>query len=905
MKKLTYSAMAAARLRANKRQYLSLVIGIFLAVFLVTVFFLAAQGFLLAQIAQAEARIGKLDAFLLDDPVITDAQLENAAFIREVGHVYVTAEAADCNSYLGYYDATAETHMNRTVLEGRMPIAPGEIAIEQGALLSMDLDRQWQLGDAVALRLLPIDGTEEFRTYTLVGILRDQAAELDISSQVHFSGDFVKEFPALLVSGEESPFQTGRIAIHRTFLTKGGKLGFNRVEEFQSKLGKYSRYGQFSIISATGTVEYYDLSWYEFAGESNVMLTLVMGALLIVSLLVSCGIGIAGAMEGALSQRSEEIGLLRAVGATKRQIRRMFGRENILLALIVAPVSVLLGVLAVGIFAWAVPQQMVLKLNPALLIPILLFGVLVVVLSGNAPLRRSAKLMPMSVIRDTAVLRKHKRIRSKHQFRVDRLISGRLLRLYPSQQLGSGILAAVMLFSLFCAVVCVSVGAGSVTGETAAFEILIQDGGRQGYVDMLPNPPLSAQSLAQLRRLPHISDVIIERNINLNLVMEDPGEYMKSDNHVLYTEEEYLKKLEGDANSQFYMHSMEQWRDGVKSYNAARETLRVEQAMVQQYLTTVVLNERTIREKYSQWVEDGRIDLDAINAGREVLVAAPKIWHGVSKQGYTYAYRGEKPLGEKDVLMAQNDSFYAGQVLPLIQLYCETDDYEKANLSNAQRRDATVTVGAVLNQFDGSWFSRATIITTEEGLQNMGLYANGYDTYRIYLDGDIDQQTEEMLVQRIEAIASRTGAHYFRNRLQTYREDMAAKMQLITVFSAISILFAAVVISMIVSSVTRRIQSDGRRIGMLRAVGADETVILGCYSGQMTVSFLGGLLLTYAAVAAVLVSGIIEGLELYAGYGLAAMLILAVLSWGICRRILRRRIRAIVRKSIIENIREL
>jgi ABC-type lipoprotein release transport system permease subunit len=187
----------------------------------------------------------------------------------------------------------------------------------------------------------------------------------------------------------------------------------------------------------------------------------------------------------------------------------------------------------------------------------------------------------------------------------------------------------------------------------------------------------------------------------------------------------------------------------------------------------------------------------------------------------------------------------------------------------------------------------------------MGLYANGYDTYRIYLDEDIDQQTEEMLVQRIEAIASRTGAHYFRNRLQSYREDMAAKMQLITVFSAISIVFAAVVISMIVSSVTRRIQSDGRRIGMLRAVGADEKTILGCYSGQVTVSFLGGLLLTDAVVAAVLISGMIEGLELYAGYGLAAMLILAVLSWGICRQILRRRIRAIVRKSIIENIREL
>ena len=94
MKKLTYSAMALARLRANKRQYLSLVLGIFLAVFLVSVFFLAVQGFLLAQVEQAEQKMGKLDSFLLDNTEITDEQLERASFIEEVGHVYVNAEVA-------------------------------------------------------------------------------------------------------------------------------------------------------------------------------------------------------------------------------------------------------------------------------------------------------------------------------------------------------------------------------------------------------------------------------------------------------------------------------------------------------------------------------------------------------------------------------------------------------------------------------------------------------------------------------------------------------------------------------------------------------------------------------------------------------------------------------------------
>ena len=71
MKKLTFSSMATARLRANKRQYISLVVGIFLAIFLVSSFFLAAQGFMLAQVEQTNKNVGRLDAFLLDEPDVS------------------------------------------------------------------------------------------------------------------------------------------------------------------------------------------------------------------------------------------------------------------------------------------------------------------------------------------------------------------------------------------------------------------------------------------------------------------------------------------------------------------------------------------------------------------------------------------------------------------------------------------------------------------------------------------------------------------------------------------------------------------------------------------------------------------------------------------------------------------
>jgi ABC-type lipoprotein release transport system permease subunit len=213
----------------------------------------------------------------------------------------------------------------------------------------------------------------------------------------------------------------------------------------------------------------------------------------------------------------------------------------------------------------------------------------------------------------------------------------------------------------------------------------------------------------------------------------------------------------------------------------------------------------------------------------------------------------------------------------------------------------------VVNHFKGaSWFySTATILTTEQGLRNMGLYPNGWDEYKIYLDGDIDLQTEEVLAQKINAIASRSGKYYFYNGLKSFRENAASKAQLVAVFTVISILFAAVSVSMIVSSITRRSQSDGKRIGMLRAVGADRKTILGCYSGQMTVSILGGWLATLAILGVILASEMIDGLEFFAGIGVIAMTAMALGSWMLCRFCVSLRIREIVNKSIIDNIREL
>ena len=907
MKKLTYSAMALARLRANKRQYLSLVLGIFLAVFLVTVIFLAAQGYLLAKLAETEKRVGKMDSFLLDAGDTTDQQLLDSGLFSQLGHVTITAALEGSDTYLGWYDETAAEHMNRSFVEGRLPENPGEIAVEQGTLLVLDLERDWMIGDTLELSLTPIDGAPETRKFTLVGILVDQVEKLEFTQSVQFSKEAIRKFPALLVSSQEPTFQTGRVAVHRTLIRPMGKFASNGISTFTDHFSDIAYYlGQFCTISVAGMVNFSDNA---VNTDTAFVTILVLGAMLALALIASCCIGIAGAMEGALTRRREEIGLLRVVGATKRQISRIFGRESLILALAVSPFSIVVGILAVWFISLWIPEQMILKLNPLLLIPIAILSMAVILFAGYWPLRRFSSQMPMSVIRDTEILRRIKNAKSKKSFKVSKLISNRMLRLYPGRQIGSVILTALMLFCAICAVVCMSFGLEMGSADNYAFSFTLENGTLNGYVSFLPNPPLSNQSLAQLRKLPHVDTVVVDRDVVVQILLDEKYDYLKHENPAFYTEEEYMSRQEiaGEKNPEFISLLHGNWESQVAEYNAIRGYLGTTQEIAQIEINTVVLDEVTLM-KISGNLVDGKIDVDAINAGREVIISAPPLWNGISPQGYAYTYRAREKKNPGDTLVAQNDCFYAGMELPIVQIWNDTEIYDPTEaIAQAQRMDSSVRVGAVLNQYnDASWFySNATILTTEQGLQNMGLYANGYDEYKVYLDGDIDQQTEDALVQKINAIASRSGQYQFYNKLKSYRDNVTAGAQLVAVFSVISILFAAVSVSMIVSSITRRIQSDGKRIGMLRAVGADQKTILNCYSGQLTVSILGGWLATMAALGVILLSGIIEGLELYAGIGVAVMSVMALGSWLICRSILHLRIREIVNKSIIDNIREL
>jgi putative ABC transport system permease protein len=126
-------------------------------------------------------------------------------------------------------------------------------------------------------------------------------------------------------------------------------------------------------------------------------LTIAIAALGGISLLVGA-VGILTIMTTTVGERTAEIGLLRAIGATPRQVLGLFLTEAALLSLAGGVLGLLLmGLLLVALLL-ALPG-LPLSLAPGFLLLALLFSALIGLLAGIAPARRAAQLHPVDALR--------------------------------------------------------------------------------------------------------------------------------------------------------------------------------------------------------------------------------------------------------------------------------------------------------------------------------------------------------------------------------------------------------------------------------------------------------------------------------------------------------------------------
>jgi putative ABC transport system permease protein len=240
-----------------------------------------------------------------------------------------------------------------------------------------------------------IDGPREYRVVgvtepkTLAG-LTDSGANADLNRVVFipFATDRLR-FGREIVTLRAGSFQVEKIEISQVTVTVARTEDVRKTAAvIDSLLGQYH--------PRKDVIVFVPLELLQKAEQTQRLFTLVLGAIAGVSLVVG-GIGIMNIMLATVTERTQEIGIRRALGAKRRDIAAQFLVETIILSCGGGVLGVFVGIAGAYLLTWAAELPVVIRLWS----PILAFGVSVFVglVSGIYPARRAARLDPVEALR--------------------------------------------------------------------------------------------------------------------------------------------------------------------------------------------------------------------------------------------------------------------------------------------------------------------------------------------------------------------------------------------------------------------------------------------------------------------------------------------------------------------------
>jgi ABC-type antimicrobial peptide transport system permease subunit len=124
----------------------------------------------------------------------------------------------------------------------------------------------------------------------------------------------------------------------------------------------------------------------------------VLYVLLALSVVVSL-FGIVNTLVLTVFERTRELGMLRAVGMTRRQVRSMIRHESIVTALLGATLGIIAGVFLAALIAQALADQGFAFAVPIVsLVIFVVAAILVGVVAAILPARRAARLKPLEAL---------------------------------------------------------------------------------------------------------------------------------------------------------------------------------------------------------------------------------------------------------------------------------------------------------------------------------------------------------------------------------------------------------------------------------------------------------------------------------------------------------------------------
>ncbi len=918
MKTLTVNRLALGNIRQRKKQYIMLIIGIILAMIFSSSITLLISGASESYLQSELNQIGKQNVILYypeyseqDYKQFKDKNvLSEYGFAHHIGYAYPDGNNSDgvLGAEVTWLDDKAKELSYQTFIEGSYPAKGSEIAAEETALKRLGYNNA-KVGDTIKINLR-IQNNNEYldfvsKEYTLSGIAKDKKKRLETRSYIEtdladtlIPGFFVAQGTKTEAGGKE---KLVAYCLYSDY--------YNDDKHYDERLDALSSIDENWQINDCERNRAF--AWYALTTTSQGDLIIAVIAVLVFA---SC-VAIVNAFNTNLKERKRQIGLLRAVGATKRQIIAIFGREALLISLITAPISIAISYVGVRIvlgFLYEEPHMT----NSLLVLPITIaLNILIVMLASLIPLVTASKITPMQAIRNIENTRqfKRKKIKSKRIYNPSKLIAKRSLVFSKGSRT-----AVCVLLSATIIVSCLGFSYISYMKENiieiGADYVLAGMNYQDDFINFDTNMRgLTESERAILASEPEIETIEGTKRLAASVLIDDLSDYyklMKADNYT------WSRNYEQLSSQELKNKWLEMFKNGIsdeadaKDYEAIKEALKVDKEI---FNCPIITYEDNKINKLKGKIYDGRIDLDKLSVGNEVILVAPKeVKYYISKRNGGYyverKYDGEKGKKSDEVAFAASD-IKAGDTLNIIigVVSSEFDDTAEHNkYTLLKKENKKVKIGAIIssNSVDGSDFG---IITTNEGLNSIFEGVN-YSDINIYTSDNLDDSANTEILEMLQPYQNRYGGSLLSNYDYVKMQEKQY-LQLMGAVLIIIILGFIICASIINNSVSSRIRENKSVLGTLRAFGADAAALTRIYKNEMLSMFSFGVAVGYGAFAIVWIIFTIAknnyGVLIEFIFNPWVSVLMTAILFIACWLNLRIKVKSEMKNSIVENIREL
>lgn len=934
-KKLTFNSLAFGNLKHRKKQYTLLIIGIILSMVFSSGFVFFVSSAVTSAIETHNYLYGKQENIMVNTikNETTEELLDSNGITYGYAHVVgkIAAEEGEitAGTYVGWLDSEAKEIYYQSISEGRMPEKENEIAIEKSALRRLNVD--YKLNDKICFDFYIKNADTEKekaikKEYTLVGILNDKRSNIENQT---YSSDI--DIPAAFVVDNTQVELGGKEALH-LFLLEVPEGFMHKYIELVRPLRKnyYSNDGM-----GWYTTGGYEVS-YTIADTFGINAPYLLILVFVAVLAIASNVGIVNAFSTSLKERKRQIGLLRSVGATKRQIIKLYGKETLILCLVCTPISIFISVVAVTLSIKVFGEGFIFKPSWWVLPLSALLSILIVTLSSFIPLFSASRITPMQAIRNISLNRKikTKKIKTQKEYNTAKLLASRNIKLYKSKQILTSIILAIAVFgSLFGFSL-----AGGIKEENVLLRADYEITSDMDYASKrIANYDwfrygISENDIQEILSYSHVESVRGRKETNGYIEVEELTDYLKL---CYYATGVYPESIDGVVITE---ENYEKYQEIPIENTAVIEKANITSSILP--LDFIALSEDDFNSE-SETVIEGEINIDKLNSGEEVILVLPKTlelsthyytFENEEDYGFSDFYIETKPskLSDEEITILKTaeltDEFKVGDKIKLGWIMsndgAEPLDYGKEGaeptvtkeIFDHEKIEKEVTVGAIIYEYSGvitplfNGHCEPCLLTTIDGLNTFTKNVP-YE----YIEVDLNTECTEKINNEMTNLFDRllAGQDKFVNSLyeMNQRNILSIKTLYIIVTSIIILLFTLCG-SLINNALTARIRESKKEIGTLRAVGASVKDISSSYIRQLlsvlgfgTALGFGAFALFYGIYCLIFISmgDTTDDLILTFWQTIAALIALFVC----CVANVHFKVKKEMKNSIVENIREL